>query len=279
MQELFQFEQCELMPGTIRIHKSALNNFINNFGDLHLNNVSLKQIDQFKAIRLQTVSPVTVNIELRSLKSIFNTALRWNLITTNPFSKTRFCLIPETAPIFLTKQDFQILLSVIKVEWLKEVIIFAVLTGMRRDEILNLKWQNINLDSASILIQSSANFKTKQGKRRTIPINNIALQMLNRLQQKKSASEFIFNLNGKQIKNSWLSHSFKKAVRVAQLNDAIHFHSLRHTFASWLVQGGTPIYEVQKLLGHSNIKVTEIYSHLQPDNLLKTVNKLQISVN
>jgi site-specific recombinase XerD len=76
------------------------------------------------------------------------------------------------------------------------------------------------------------------------------------------------------------SKSFKTYARNA-LGSAtkLHFHSLRHTFATWLVQDGVSLYEVQKLLGHSNISVTEIYSHLQPEQLHGTVNRLQIALN
>ena len=61
-----------------------------------------------------------------------------------------------------------------------------------------------------------------------------------------------------------------------ELNNKLHFHSLRHTFATWLVQDGVNIYEVQKLLGHSSVKVTEIYSHLVANELHNAVNKLSI---
>jgi site-specific recombinase XerD len=69
-------------------------------------------------------------------------------------------------------------------------------------------------------------------------------------------------------------------VKEAKLeNHRLHLHSLRHTFASWLVQDGVSLYEVQKLLGHSSIAVTEIYSHLQPEQLHETVNRLKVSLN
>lgn len=63
------------------------------------------------------------------------------------------------------------------------------------------------------------------------------------------------------------------------LNEKLHFHSLRHTFASWLVQNGVSLYEVQKLLGHGNISVTQVYAHLQPERLHSTVNRISITLN
>jgi site-specific recombinase XerD len=74
--------------------------------------------------------------------------------------------------------------------------------------------------------------------------------------------------------NHRISRCFKTAVRKAGINENIHFHSLRHTFASWLVQKGVSLYEVSRLLGHTNIKTTQIYSHLAPGNLINAVKKL-----
>jgi integrase/recombinase XerD len=69
-----------------------------------------------------------------------------------------------------------------------------------------------------------------------------------------------------------------RAVRRSEVADKnLHFHSLRHTFASWLVQDGVSLYEVQKLLGHSSIAVTQVYSPLQPEQLHATVNRIRFS--
>ncbi len=78
---------------------------------------------------------------------------------------------------------------------------------------------------------------------------------------------------------SWVSHKFKYYVYALRLTDnRLHFHSLRHTFASWLVQDGVSLYSVQKLLGHSSNNVTQVYAHLQPEQLHSTVERLQIHI-
>ena len=92
-------------------------------------------------------------------------------------------------------------------------------------------------------------------------------------------SEFVFSIRDKQIDEDMLTHLFKEYVLKAGLESRLHFHSLRHTFASWLVQDGVSLYEVQKLLGHSNIAVTQVYSHLQPEGLHSTVNRISIPLN
>ena len=72
----------------------------------------------------------------------------------------------------------------------------------------------------------------------------------------------------------FLSHKFAGYVENAGINLKLNFHSLRHTFASWLVQRGVSIYEVSKLLGHSEIKTTQIYAHLRSENLSNAVELL-----
>jgi site-specific recombinase XerD len=76
-----------------------------------------------------------------------------------------------------------------------------------------------------------------------------------------------------------LSNAFTKCVLTSGLSDKLHFHSLRHTFATWLVQSGVGIYEVQKLMGHSSISVTQVYAHLAPSELHGAVNRISVGLN
>jgi integrase len=84
-----------------------------------------------------------------------------------------------------------------------------------------------------------------------------------------------FNDTGEIVTND---NGEKIPVKISDLRQRIVFHSLRHTHASWLVQRGTPLYEVAKLLGHSTIRMTERYSHLAPDSLRKAALGLQGSL-
>ena len=228
---------------------------------------------------MKTLSPTTVNIELRALRAALNTALRWGLIERNPFARLKLVSVPEATPSFFSREDFQKLISFIKEEWLKEVVIFAVLTGMRRGEITNLRWQDVDLTRKILTIQSSPTFKTKNGKRRVIPISDTALYILS-AKKDRDISEYVFTLNAAKISEGWLTHAFKKAVYDVRLkDDRLHFHSLRHTFASWLVQDGVSIYAVKELLGHSNVRTTEVYSHLTGSVLHAEVNKIVIALN
>lgn len=227
----------------------------------------------------QPVRPITVNIDLRALRAAFSTAVRWQLIPKNPFAGLKHMFVPQQSPVFCTKDDVQKLLATITETWLKDVIVFAILTGMRRGEIVNLRWKDDNLLRRTILVESNPTFITKQGKKRIIPLNDTAFYLL-QSRYGKEKSEYVFTLNGRQIFDQWITHAFKKAVRAAKLeDDRLHFHSLRHTFASWLVQDGVSLFEVQQLLGHSSPRVTEVYSHLQPEMRHDTVNRINVSLN
>jgi integrase len=113
---------------------------------------------------------------------------------------------------------------------------------------------------------------------RIVPLNEVALEVI-RARERLNPSEFVFTKNDAPIDEEWLTHAFKKAVVRARLPATLHFHSLRHTFASWLVQRGATLYEVQALLGHSSSQMTEVYSHLQPEQLHDTVNRLKVTLN
>ncbi len=277
-EDFLPFADANFSSGTVNIYKAAIRNFLEFSGDLPLTSYTPQHFDVYKTERLKTIKAVTVNIELRTLRAFFNTALRWKLLGSNPF-QIQLVKVPENKPTYLTKQEFQKLLSVIEENWLKEVILFAVSTGLRRGELVNLKWESVDLSRKLLYVESTPTFRTKAGRMRIIPLNDTALCIL-QSKQTQNVFEYVFSLNGKQIFADWITHLFKRYVRQVNLsNQSIHFHSLRHSFASWLAQDGTSVYVIKDLLGHSDVKTTQIYSHLQPESLHAEVNKISVSLN
>lgn len=286
--EFLTYGEANYSRKTLTIYRSILQRFVALTKNVSLMELTPQHVDNYKAKRLKDktkskhprdISPVSVNVELRALRAALNTARKWKLIDANLFEGVSLAEVPERDPLFFSPSDFERLLQCINENWLKEIVVFAVLTGMRRGELLNLRWQEVDLQRRIIQIRSTPTFKTKHGKKRVIPLNDTAFYLV-QSKHGKDTSEYVFTLNGKQIFEGWLSHKFKKAVRRAKLEkDGLHFHSLRHTFASWLVQDGVSLYEVQKLLGHSSSSVTEVYSHLQPEQMHSTVNRIGIATN
>ena len=149
---------------------------------------------------------------------------------------------------------------------------------MRRGEIINLKWSDVDFDQRLLHVQNSDTFTTKTGKRRSVPMNVTVYQLLWN-KSLGSNGEYVFMYQGFKMRPDLVTHKFRYCIRKAGLNRKIHFHSLRHTFATWLVQGSVSIYEVQKLLGHSSIAVTQVYSHLAASELHKAVGTLDLNAN
>jgi len=247
---------------------SQLNAF---FGNVELSDITTKNIKDF-LLQKSTVSTYTAQKYLAYLRSAFNKAITDNYLISNPCSQIDNYKIPEKQPLFFSALDFEILLSNIDDKDLKDLVSIAILTGLRQMELITLTWPQVDFKSQILTLDNRKHF-TKSKRIRTIPLSVKALQILTD-RQMKSDTEIIFTYHNQPIKQDFISKKFKKYVIKTGLNPKLNFHSLRHTFASWLVQRGVSIYEVSKLLGHSDIKVTEIYSHLRVDDLRKSVNLL-----
>ncbi len=273
---------CTLKQNMLRettlnhVYKPAIKNFLLTCGNRELASYSVRDVELFKAERLKDCSPVTVNIEFRTLKAAFNQAVKWEFMEENPFSKSSTVRVPEKPPVYFSREEFLKFLAEVQEPLLKDLFLFAVQTGLRKGEITSLQWSNIDLERKLVLVRNDFGFLTKTGKTRAVPMNESVFTMLSRMKNGNSDCPLVFHRDGKQLTQSYLSHKFKKSVRAAKLNDSLKFHSLRHTFATWLVQNSVSLFEVQKLLGHSDIKVTQVYAHLMTEELHATVNKISI---
>lgn len=276
--ELLMHAQANYAESTRELYSRSLNLLQDVAGNKYVSGVTPKDADTFRTARAKKVSPVSVNMELKTLRAAFSQAMRWKLVLENPFRKIAFMKIPERQPAYIRKEDFGRVILAIRDQWFKELVTFTVLTGLRRGEIINLRWTDIDFERRLLHVQSSEGFTTKMGKRRAVPMNENVYQLLWN-QSTKQIGDFVFTYAGLRIRPDLLTRKFRLCIRKAGLDRRIHFHSLRHTFATWLVQGSVSIYEVQKLLGHSNIAVTQIYSHLVSSELHRAVEKLGISDN
>jgi integrase len=246
-----------------------------NIPDVQLEMISTRIIDQFISTASIT-SKHSASLYYRTLKAAFNKALVWNYIEANPFNKIKSPKVPQSFPIFISESELIEILNNTEMQLMKNIFTIAFYTGMRLGELLNMKWNWIDFTQNIITIKNSAEFNSKNKRERIIPIHQkvkIVLQTLYQLG--KDQDNFIFSRNDRlKLNEDFVSKQFKKAVRAAKLNDKIHFHSLRHSFASALVQRGISLYAVKELLGHGNIKTTQVYSHLQKDNLMEAVSSL-----
>ena len=184
--------------------------------------------------------------------------------------------VREIQPAFFTKTEFQSLLTAILDPDFRELCKCAVLSGLRLAELTALQWTAVDFVQKVIFVQNSETFTTKSRKNRVVPMSQQMWRML-AVRKESAGCELVFHRNGQRLKEDFVSKTFKRGVRLAGLNERFHFHTLRHTFATWLVQSGVPIYEVQKLLGHSSVKITEVYSHLAASELHSAVNRIALN--
>jgi integrase len=171
-----------------------------------------------------------------------------------------------------THSEIDSIMDNISPVWLKNIVTLALNTGMRRNELINLHWADVNLSNKYLIVRNTESFTTKSKAERVIPLNQNSLDVLRNI---PTRSDYVFlNGNSQRIYPNYLSQCFRDLLVKLNIRDDRSFHSLRHTFASWLVQKGVSIYEISKLLGHSDIRVTQIYAHLTPDNLRSAVELL-----
>lgn len=269
--EFLTYSETIHSPNTSKVFKVTFNYLAKFFGNPQLSEITASRLTEYFTDRIKgTVFPARK--DLINISSAFSYGVKQGYLQENPCHSFKRFKIPEKQPLFYSELQFDLLLNTIEEQDIKDIVIFALQTGLRQMELLTLEWRQINFKDR-ILILDNRNNLTKSKKIRTVPLSIKAMQILNSREINKK-SESVFTLKGERITQKFISKKFKSYVIKAKINSKLNFHSLRHTFASWLVQRGVSIYEVSKLLGHSDIKVTEIYAHLKPENLRNAVELL-----
>ncbi|MDD3557033.1 MAG: site-specific integrase [Melioribacteraceae bacterium] len=259
-------------------------------GNIDLNKISIVSIDTFIS-KVYERAPQSSLTYYRILKAAFNKALNWDLIESNPLMKIRAPKIKRNLPIFISQTELNIILDFVSEDYLKNLYLFAFHTGLRAGEIVNLKWSSVSLKKRIITLHQSNSYTTKSKKERVIPINSKLYNILYSIfpiekeinsilgnAENLKLPDYVFcRIKGVKLGTDFISKKFKKAIRKAGMNDKIHLHTLRHSFASNLVQRGVSLYTIKELLGHSDYRTSQIYSHLQHNNLFEAVELLSES--
>ena len=206
------------------------------------------------------------------MKSLFNRALNEGIILANPCIGIKPFRLPEKQPLFLSEIELEILAKNIDNKDIRDIVIFASQTGLRQMELITLQWNQIDFKQGIVILNNQTHL-TKSKKVRSIPLSFRALQILTE-RQINSSGILVFTYNNKTFNPDYLSKKFKKLVIASNFNSKLKFHDLRHSFASNLVRKGVPLYTVSKLLGHSKVSTSEIYSHIQADDLRSAINVL-----
>lgn len=254
------------------------------FGNVLLQDVTPSLISAYKAkCREKELAPATINHRRTLLRHAFNLAIKeWQWCQKNPVERVSRDKVKNERDRWLTHEEEKKLLeccvlhptrkdNTVEVSYrLQEIVLFALNTGMRQDEILSLEWPNADLFRKTILV-----VKSKNGEKRTIPMNQKVFELLkSKARANQNDNKIVFASEaGTKILRRNLMRSFYNARDRAKIAD-FHFHDLRHTFATRLAQAGIDLYQISKLLGHKDIKMTQRYAHHCPDSLRSGVEVL-----
>lgn len=211
----------------------------------------------------------TTNRYLALLGKMMNLAIDWGLLTQNPVSRVKF--FSEKANFretILSLEEEDALLKKCP-KRLLPIVQVALNTGMRRGEILGLRWSQVDLAARTIKLS-----QTKSGKPRVIPINAFLFDILTGQERKTGYSDFVFLNRATRRPFQDVKRAFNTAATNAGI-EGLRFHDLRHTFASRLVAAGVDLITVKDLLGHHSVKVTERYTHTNAEQKKKAVEMLQ----
>jgi integrase len=250
-----------------------INQLVARFGNRRLSGLTTWDAEQFKTEMSKSLKPASVNRLLGNMKHMLTMAVKWDLLSTNPFTGVRLLHVPDAVERILEWDEEIKLLGAcdrVNLPLLRPLLILALNTGMRKGELLALQWVRADLIRRLILVQ---NGKTEVSERR-IPMNETVFDVLSKLSSKRYG-DFVFPSDrkmGRHLRD--FKKAYTKAIFLAKI-PPIRFHDLRHTFATRLLRAGVDLITVQKLLGHAKITTTARYTHALADAKIEAVNRLE----
>ncbi len=232
-----------------------------------LSDITKEVVAKFKAKRItQDVSGSTVNRNLACLKSIFNKAIEWGKFDgSNPVAKVKMFKEPEGRTRYLETAEAAKLIKCCE-DRFKPYVIVAINTGLRQNEMLSLRWGDLDFVNGMIYA-----LKTKNQKMREIPMNEAVKNAFISI-KKQSDSPYVFCDKNKKS-NVNIRCAFERALVKAKIED-FRWHDLRHTTASLLVMSGVDLNTVREILGHTTMKMTQRYAHLSQSFKKKAMSVL-----
>jgi integrase len=264
-------------PGEQENKKSALSScLIPFFGGTPVNAITAYKIEQYKAQLLKKGStPKTINNRLNILSKCIRTAYEWLELKGTPPKITRLKCPPPKID-YLSLDECGLLLSQTD-GVLRDMLLLALRTGMRRGELIGLQWASVDWQTQSITVRHSLCEYTqklsapKSNRERHIPMDADVYGAL--FKRKRDTGYVFLDQHNQRFTGKCVAHRLKKLCRKVGLRK-IGWHTLRHTFASHLAMNGVPLNAVQALLGHSSITTTMRYAHLAPSALRAAIETL-----
>jgi len=250
---------------TIKSYLGCLKNYF-EFKKINLNKIDENNIKIFLLNKQsKNYAPQTINLYLNAIKFFYREVLKKYQKINLKFAKRN-----KKLPIVLSRKEIKEIINSIKNLKHKLIISLTYGSGLRISEAINLKVKDIDLDELTIHI------KNAKGKKDRITIFPEKLKAdLKFLMSEKSPNDIIFiSERGGKLSERTLQKIFEKGLKNANIKKDATFHSLRHSFATHLLENGTDIRYVQELLGHQNIRTTQIYTQVTNPNIKKIKSPL-----
>lgn len=264
-------------PKSMSIQAGQLKWWKKQLGQFVLADITPSKINEAKDLLLSTTtytgrlrSPATVNRYLAVVSHLFTTAINeWEWTETNPIRKISKPREPRGRVRFLSDKERKTLLDECKKSpstFLYPIVVLALSTGMRKGEILNLKWVDIDFKRNLITLHD-----TKNGERRGVPLAGHALKTLRHL---KKTSEYELVFPGQKLQKPIdIRTPWRTVVRKTKITN-FKFHDLRHCAASYLAMNGASPAEIAEVLGHKTLQMVKRYAHLSDGHKISVVKSM-----
>jgi site-specific recombinase XerD len=247
------------------------------FGDQRLNDITRQQIQTFHASLLtQKLSHASADHHVKLIRQMLNLAIEWDLLDKNPAARVPLFNVDNKVEHYLDEEQLDRLLTVLRTDENRaicQVAMFLLSTGCRLNEALRARWANIDRSTRVWRIPAS-NSKSKRV--RSVPLNDSALQVLAELGT-EDVFEHLFVNYQTRLPYTTVHKVWGRLRRKAGLPH-LRIHDLRHQYASFLVNSGRTLYEVQQILGHSDPSVTQRYAHLSSKALQDAANSASVAI-
>jgi len=263
------------MPRSWQIEMSRIRCIHRAFGDQCIDQVTASDVDAFLSeLRREGLSPASVNRYRSRLSSMMNRAIAWGYREDNPVRLVVRLKEEKLFDRYLLPKEFRALLDACD-EDLRLLVHLAGVTGMRRGELMALRWEDIDLENGYLVVRPSHS-KTSEG--RTVPLNREVRTVLQSFNVQPEGWVFPFRKFPRKRWERVVREMGWDQVNVPRLR-GWRFHDLRHTCASWLVMADVPMSKVAKILGHKELKTTQRYAHLADSSLIEAVERIQYANN
>lgn len=247
------------------------------FGHKRLNEITRQQIQALhSAVLAEGLSPASADHHVKLLRQALNLAVEWSLVEKNPAAGVPLFNVANQVEHYLDDAELERLLDVLRTDenrTICRIALFLLSTGCRLNEALQATWSQIDRGNRVWKIPAS---NSKSKRIRSVPLNDSALEVIGQLDT-EGAFEHLF-VNRRTGKPYGTIMKVWSRLRKQAALPHLRIHDLRHQYASFLVNSGRTLYEVQQILGHSDPSVTQRYAHLSSKSLQEAANSASVAI-